>query len=347
MKASQVLSQEIRLDRLLKRLMTIVIENAGAQKGILLLKKDQQWRIEAEQNDGDSEATVLESIPLALLGDDEIKLPLSLVHLVSRTRESVVIQDAISQPLFEADPYVQRHQVHSALCIPVMNHNEMTGMLYLENNAIAGAFTPTHLEMLNVLASQVAISIENARLYAEMEERVAARTAELKALTLQDGLTGIANRRAFEERLQLELGRTQRSGQPLAVLMIDIDHFKLVNDRYGHPVGDHCLTLMGRTLSHCCQRTGDFVARYGGEEFVCILADTDLQGATVFAERVLTAVRTIVLEVGADRHPITSSVGIAITAPYAPMAASDLIACADRRLYGAKLAGRDCIVNHD
>jgi len=229
--------------------------------------------------------------------------------------------------------------------MPILQHGELTGMLYLENSAVAGAFTESRLEVLRLLASQAAISIENARLYADMEERVAARTAELKAMSLRDGLTGVANRRAFDERVQEELTRSRRNGKSVSLLIIDIDHFKRVNDSYGHQAGDDCLRRMGKTLSASCRRAGDFVGRYGGEEFVNLLPDTALENAVLFAEQVRSAVQGIVLEIGELRHPITASIGVAEARPDVNVTPADLIGEADRCLYAAKENGRNRVVS--
>ncbi|MFT5535064.1 MAG: diguanylate cyclase (GGDEF)-like protein, partial [Candidatus Paceibacteria bacterium] len=253
--------------------------------------------------------------------------------------------EALKEKLVASDPYVQRHRPRSLLILPILHQGELTGMLYLENNEVSGAFTENRLKVLQLLASQAAISIENASLYADMEARVAARTAELKAMSLRDGLTGVANRRAFDERLQEELARSRRNGRPLSLLIIDIDHFKRVNDTYGHPVGDACLRRMGETLLAKCQRATDFVARYGGEEFAIVLPDTDIKNALAFADRVRSAIEQIVLEVGDIRHPITASIGAAQAGPKSLTDSAYLIAAADRGLYAAKAAGRNCVMH--
>ncbi|WP_292933946.1 AAA family ATPase [Noviherbaspirillum sp.] len=178
-KASQALSQEIVLENLLKRLMQVVIENAGAQRGMVLLKKDERWFLEASQTDEEAQATVLQSV----LVDESTRaaqlLPLSLVRYVTNTRQSVVIDDATQAKLVAQDTYVQTRHPRSLLMLPILHQRELTGLLYLENNAVTGAFAEHRLQVLQLLASQTAISIENARLYAYMEERVVARTMEL------------------------------------------------------------------------------------------------------------------------------------------------------------------------
>jgi PAS domain S-box-containing protein len=170
MKALQAISGEILLDRLLEQLMKIVIENAGAQTGYLVLEKGVrhqgkagQWAIEAEGTVGKADVTVLQSIPAT-----ERVLPMSVVNYVARTKENVVLDDAANEGPFTQDPYVKANQSRSILCAPLLYQRKLTGMLYLENNLTSAAFTPNRLTVLNLLSSQAAISIENARLYADL-----------------------------------------------------------------------------------------------------------------------------------------------------------------------------------
>ncbi|MGZ3237189.1 MAG: AAA family ATPase, partial [Burkholderiaceae bacterium] len=180
MKASQALSKEIVLERLLKQLMQVAIESAGAQRGVLLIRKGNQWFVEAEKSQEiEQETAVLQSIALDEMASGNESLPLSMVRYVSHTKESIVIDEAADEKLVANDPYVQSRRPRSMMLVPIQHHGEMTGMLYLENNAASGAFTKQRLDVLRLLASQAAISIENAHLYANMEELVKARTAEL------------------------------------------------------------------------------------------------------------------------------------------------------------------------
>ncbi|MDM8557977.1 AAA family ATPase [Candidatus Parabeggiatoa sp. HSG14] len=169
-KASQAIAGEIELDRLLKKLMKVVIENAGAQRGFLILNRAGQWVIEAEGKMDETEIAVLQSIPL--IASTELTqpcLPTNLINYVIRTQESVVLQDATEDEKFALDPYIVQHHVKSILCMPLINQNKLTGMLYLENNLMTGAFTQDRLEVLNALSSQMAISIDNAKLYADTQ----------------------------------------------------------------------------------------------------------------------------------------------------------------------------------
>lgn len=255
-----------------------------------------------------------------------------------------MIREASRDKLVADDPYVQTYRPRSILVVPILHQADLTGILYFENNAASGAFTESRLKVLHLLASQAAISIENARLYADMEERVSERATAFKTLSLQDSLTGVPNRRALDERLIEEIGRSRRSDLPFALLMIDIDNFKYINDSFGHPTGDICLQRIGATLQAQCRHGTEFVARYGGDEFLMILPNTDGNGAHALAEQVRLAVQGVVLEVGDVRHPITVSIGIANYDAYMLPDASSLIDDADRNLYAAKAAGRNCVL---
>jgi signal transduction histidine kinase len=163
----------------LTRLLDLAMENAAAQRGLLLLAPDGVWHVESEKALTTSAAmtTIAHHSPLELYDSD--RLATSLVHYVSRTRASLVIDHAAADPLLSKDRYVRRAQVRSLLLIPILHQADLVGLLYFENNSLAGAFHPRRVEILEVIAAQAAISIVNARLYQEMESRVEARTQEL------------------------------------------------------------------------------------------------------------------------------------------------------------------------
>ncbi|MDP9010873.1 MAG: diguanylate cyclase [Pseudomonadota bacterium] len=181
---------------------------------------------------------------------------------------------------------------------------------------------------------------------------------QLRRTATTDALTGIANRRQFDEALEREWLRTQRSGDPVSLLMIDVDHFKLYNDLYGHPKGDICLQAVTQALLRACKRPADLVARYGGEEFVILLPYTPRQGARHIGQNVLDAVAAfgIFHKDSATTHYVSVSVGIACYDDASPCwvkpglrhrddmktqrCAGDLVLAADQALYSAKRAGR-------
>lgn len=169
----------------------------------------------------------------------------------------------------------------------------------------------------------------------------------LRKLAYLDGLTGIANRRALDEALAKEWSRCARSHSPLALLMIDIDHFKAYNDLYGHQKGDACLQAVATTLAAGMARPHDLVARFGGEEFICLLPECDLAGARVVAERLCGAVfgQAMAHERSPAAPVVTISIGVACAVPEAGTAVESLIQQADAYLYQAKTQGRNRVVD--
>ena len=178
-------------------------------------------------------------------------------------------------------------------------------------------------ERLAALADLVGLAVANAR----SRER-------LVALATTDPLTGLANHRAFRERLLAECARVERSGGPLALVMIDLDRFKRINDTHGHQAGDEVLRGVARRLASCARR-GDVPARVGGEELAWLLPDTGLDAAVEAAERLRLAIRGVPFRAVGQ---VTASLGVAVLGPEGP---DDLVRRADLALYRAKEGGRD------
>jgi histidine kinase len=199
--ASQAISREIERDRLLTRLMELVIEIAGAQAGYLLLDHDGIWRVEVEKTADREAATILGSIPMDQLeARGHRGVPTAIVRYVARTQDSVVLDDATADPQFGRDPCVVRHQIKSALCSPLTRQGGQRGVLYLENNLVTGAFTPTRIQVLHLLSTQAVISLENALLYDTLEQKVADRTHELAGKNQELAAT-LARLRETQDRL--------------------------------------------------------------------------------------------------------------------------------------------------
>ncbi|MEO1375853.1 MAG: AAA-like domain-containing protein, partial [Cyanobacteria bacterium J06635_10] len=186
-KSSQALASEILLDKLLAKLMKAAIENGGAQKGFLILKQDEKWAIEAEGKVDSDDVNILQSIKIDSVDDRQIPiLPVTILNYVIRTQENVVIDNATVEEKFTRDDYIVATQPKSILCTPLLNQGKLSGILYLENNLTTGAFTSDRIEVLRILSAQAAISIENARLYKQLEDynrnlelKVEERTHEL------------------------------------------------------------------------------------------------------------------------------------------------------------------------
>ena len=181
-----------------------------------------------------------------------------------------------------------------------------------------------------------------------LEQRVAERTqelqeseAQLRQLATTDALTGLANRRRFDDLFATTWRQAQREQLPVSVLMIDADFFKAYNDRYGHEAGDDCLRAIAGAIEQRALRAGDFAARYGGEEFMVLLANTDTEGALTVAQRIHTAMDELAIPHAASPlGAVTLSIGVAVAIAHPNSDGAELLRAADRHLYAAKRAGR-------
>jgi diguanylate cyclase (GGDEF)-like protein len=217
--------------------------------------------------------------------------------------------------------------MESLLVLPLMSRDEAVGSF-----AVAArrprAFGKDKREMLTVIASHVAVKLTNAQLYGRMEE-----------MATTDGLTGLVNHRTFQERFAEMLARAERTGGKHALLLTDIDHFKKVNDTYGHPTGDVVLRGVAHVVRECVRKI-DLAARYGGEEFAIVLEGTDLAGARQLAERIRGEVQKQVFQSSKGPFNCTLSLGIAVY-PDDGRDGKAIIANADQALYQAKHNGRN------
>ena len=198
------------------------------------------------------------------------------------------------------------------------------------------------------LARHCLVQITDVSMAVARDRKLREQALELQSQTLIDGLTGIANRRRFDAHLQHEFRRAKRTGAPLSLIMIDVDHFKDYNDNYGHQQGDQCLLQVANALQQALRRPSDLVARYGGEEFSAVLPDTNQEGALRVAEAMRDEVKALAL---AHAHSgtaqrVTISLGIATRVPDQADEPGSLIDAADRALYRAKRSGRNCIAVH-
>ncbi|MBG1240680.1 trifunctional serine/threonine-protein kinase/ATP-binding protein/sensor histidine kinase [Nostoc sp. NZL] len=201
MKASQVLSEEIVLSRLLEKLMKNVIQNAGAIQGYFIAKHENQWILEAAGTIAGKEVSVVVN------GQDETNLPLlpvALFNYVERTRNNLVLDDAVKDSRFAADAYIATYQSKSILCLPLIHSGKFTGLLYLENNLIPGAFTPERVNVLSLLIAQISIAIENARLYTNLQAYSQQLEAKSQELEVKNEALQASEMREREKAEQLE-----------------------------------------------------------------------------------------------------------------------------------------------
>lgn len=237
------------------------------------------------------------------------------------------IADLASDP--RATGFPSHHPVMKTfLGVPLVARGKLVGALFLSDKVNGHPFTQEDENLVVGLAADAAIAIENAQLFGEVQQ-----------LAITDELTGLYNRRHFFELAEREFDRARRYGRPLATIMLDVDHFKQVNDTYGHAVGDQVL----RALAKRCRenvRDVDLLARYGGEEFIVLLPESTLEGAYEVAQRLCGCVAEVPLESGRGSLTVTISVGVAaITQDCVDL--ETLLNRADAALYAAKRSGRN------
>jgi diguanylate cyclase (GGDEF)-like protein len=252
------------------------------------------------------------AVPLALLADARRVV----VTLSGEGDAERVVHD--SAPDEPADPH--------ALVVPIRFAAQVLGTLRFE-----GARDQSDPLLVSLLDS-CALFV-GARLHHEGTVRNTQRYAEL---AFSDALTGLANRRRFDEALAAEWARAVREGTPVTVLIADLDHFKAYNDTYGHAAGDLCLQQVGGRLAACAQRRADVTARYGGEEFVALLPDTGIAGGIALGERLRTELASLrLVHAGSSLGHVSASIGVASTVPDATIAPEVLLRRADDALYRA------------
>jgi two-component system cell cycle response regulator len=255
---------------------------------------------------------------------------------------SVLIEDAHTNPIFEEiravwDAEGREVPVRSAIALPFMLDEWRTGVFFLRTTDDELPLTKDDVDFADTVIKAAVAAIRRAQVIETTRED----NVRLAALATTDPLTLVLNRRALVDKLTTEIDRARRYDSVVTLLMIDIDHFKPVNDTHGHLVGDEVLREVGAILQHAA-RTVDIVARYGGEEFVVVLPETVQEGAVAFAERIRELIAAHEFRVAGDGTlHITASIGVAVfPAPFVETT-EDLFARADEALYRAKAEGRN------
>ena len=383
-KSSQMMTKEIELESLTKTLLKIIMENAGADRGFLFLLQENDCL--ALQAFGWVESLALNITSINETDEQKLKsmLPLSIINYVTRTQTDLSIENATQDKLFSDDEYFESHAVYSCFCHCIMHQGKQVGILYLENSLLQGAFSNQKIEMIELLSSQAAISIVNSHFFSQLEKKVLNRTkalqtslekqellnhellksnkklddthqklqqANLKLLTLAntDGLTNLANRRQFNQRLDDEFNRARRLAQPLTLLFCDIDNFKSFNDTFGHVEGDEVLKQVAKAMESLFVRSSDLTARYGGEEFSIILPDIDKKQANFMAQRLnqVIAELNITHSGNLPHNRITLSIGSYTIVPTNETNIKMLLEGADKAVYAAKHNGRHCHIDFE
>lgn len=251
------------------------------------------------------------------------------------------VAQLVTSPDSDPDYVVGNMAVSTEYLVPIRHRERMHGVLNLESTQ-GSFFTPVVCAVFDAIAAQIAGAINAARLVDELEQA----NRKLRELSMVDGLTGISNRRCFDQRLDEEVRHHARTGQSLALLLMDVDHFKLLNDAKGHLHGDECL----RELAHLCKAGvrygGDVVARYGGEELALLLLNCTRADAERVAEKLRAEVQAMRIP-----HPdspvdkcVTVSIGVTAVRPDDALAPEAVIEAADTALYAAKALGRNRVM---
>lgn len=309
------LSSDLRLDEVLDKITTTAQVAAGGKELALLLTDGD--RVRADRDSG------IPAWSLRLLEDWAAGAEGELAH------GPIVIDDLSTVPGLAAlagDPDLP---LGSLCAAPLVFRDQVLGVLIALAHGTT-VFLPHEAATLAAYAAQAAIALSNARMVERLERQAA-----------EDPMTGLANQRAFHRSCAAELSRTARDGRPLAIVALDLDHFKAINDAHGHPYGDQVLRRTAEALSEAV-RPHDTVARMGGEEFALLLPGADAESARAVAERARAAVAALHV----PGRALTCSAGVAVHA--GPLGALErLLAQADRALYRAKAAGRDRTHVHD
>jgi diguanylate cyclase (GGDEF)-like protein len=261
------------------------------------------------------------------VGPRDIQIGQGSVGWVAQNRKELILtsKDPRFNPALELWPKTEH-----LMLAPIEAKGNLLGVLHLARRDLDKPFEREDLELLLLFAVQAGVALENVRLYSQVEH-----------LATTDPLTGLANRRSFQDSLESEIDRAARYGDSLALLMMDIDHFKLINDSYGHTVGDQVLRNLGRVF-HANVRRHDLPCRIGGEEFAVIAPNATKDKALLLARRLLEAVRTTDLFDSKIQREVTISIGLA-SYPEDARSMDNLIKSADDVLYEAKRNGRNTI----
>ena len=309
----------------------------------------------------DDQAMIAEAVRRALSSEEDIEFhycqdPTKAIKLAADINATVILQDLV-MPEIDGLMMVRYFRVNKATAkipIIVMSTKE-------EATIKSEAFTlgandymvklPNKIEMIARIRYHSKAYInqlerdEAFRALEKSREKLAEANLALQKLSSLDGLTGIANRRSFDENLLKEWNRSIRAGKSIGLIMIDIDFFKLYNDHYGHQGGDDCLIKVAKGLESAIHREADFLARYGGEEFSTVLPDTDLDGAVKVAEEMRQAIKNLKIEHAKSKISdiVSISIGVSAVKPLQGMNPEILIASADQALYKAKEEGRNMV----
>lgn len=286
---------------------------------------------------------------------DSSKVKLKVGHTAAMAGSSLqeIIETGHPRILNDLEAYLAEHPasastkliveegMRSSLTCPLIAQGKPVGFLFFSSME-KNTYQDIHQDIFLQIAGQVSILIEKSQLYQqlyELNQQLLMAQHELQHQATHDALTGIYNRRAIIEHLEAQLSRAKRNNQPLGIVMLDVDHFKQVNDAHGHLAGDAVLKTVAARMKECL-REYDYIGRYGGEEFLVVLGDADYGTAVKAAERLNQAVEGETVAFGGKRLAVTISAGVAVAGNCTELDLDKIISAADTELYKAKSNGR-------
>jgi diguanylate cyclase (GGDEF)-like protein len=269
----------------------------------------------------------------------------SLAGILETGRPRIIndLEEYLRQhPSSESTQLIVAEGVRSSLTCPLVAVGKRVGFVFFSSDQ-PNAYSDHHVELLMRIAGQLSLVVEKGRLCADLLQVKADLEAALTQVATLDGLTGVPNRRTMDEMLENAWRRSARQKTPLSLILIDVDHFKEFNDRFGHVEGDRCLVRVANEMRRTLRRPDDFLARYGGEEFLAFPASAPVEAALGLAERLRVLVEQLPLQIpdSGEHSRVTISAGVAGIDSFPSGSVADLIASADRALYTAKRAGRN------
>lgn len=321
LEVARLVVSTLEMDQVLEEILKSAMKLTGTSAGSIALYRKETQELELHAHKGLSKDFIGNTIWRVRPG--------GLTDRILKSNEPTVINDTANKKFF-TNPLALKEGIKSIVCVPLAFKDNIIGILYVDDFS-PRKFKKSQLNLLSILSSFAAMSIDHAKLH-----------ENTRKMAFTDGLTGLYNHRHFQEQLEKEISRSLRYSETFSLLMIDIDDFKCINDKFGHTFGDKVLQKLSDILKASI-RDSDTAARYGGEEFAVILPKVAAEQAFTMAQRIRKQVKIKSASLMRDKAPLTISIGVA-EYPKDAKRRLDLIKRADKALYEAKSLGKDQVV---